>query len=143
MDPMTRQFQITGLHCAACVGHVESALSALPGAQDAQVNLATHMGQVSGASAAQIRTALEQAGYPARALRRRLSVPDMHCGSCVARVETAAGEASGVLRAEANLADRSLTLEVLAGDEEALSAGIAALKAEGFSATLQSEGGAE
>ncbi|MEO0389582.1 MAG: cation transporter, partial [Pseudomonadota bacterium] len=104
---MTRAFQITGLHCASCVGRAEAALAAIPGAEAVQVNLANHSGRVAGAGAAQIETALSQAGYPARRVSTQLSVPDMHCGSCVARAEAAAQAAPGVLAAHANLAGRT------------------------------------
>ena len=32
---------VRGMHCAACVGKVERALSAVPGVEQASVNLAT------------------------------------------------------------------------------------------------------
>ena len=37
----TTHLQITGMNCAACVGHVSRALSALPGVGAVNVDLAT------------------------------------------------------------------------------------------------------
>ncbi|MEL7099379.1 MAG: heavy metal translocating P-type ATPase [Pseudomonadota bacterium] len=129
---MTREFQITGLHCASCVGRAEAALGAIPGAHAVQVNLANHMGRVQGASATDVEAALAGAGYPARRVTARLDVPDMHCGSCVARVEAAAADVPGVLEARANLADRTLSLTTLAGDVAAQTGAETALGAAGF-----------
>ncbi|MEO0938117.1 MAG: heavy metal translocating P-type ATPase [Pseudomonadota bacterium] len=132
---MAHEFQISGLHCASCVGRAEAALAAIPGARGVQVNLASHMGRAAGVSAEQVEKALAQAGYPARRVTARFDVPDMHCGSCVGRVEAAAGQVPGVLDVAVNLADRTLTLTTLAGDAETPRGAQAALAEAGFQAT--------
>lgn len=63
----TQTYSITGMTCASCVFHVEKALSAVPGVEQAHVNLATETAEVKGGTLnpeALIR-AVENAGYGA------------------------------------------------------------------------------
>ncbi|MDN3922043.1 heavy metal translocating P-type ATPase [Roseateles violae] len=76
------QFQLAGLHCAACAGIIESALLELPGVQSATVNAASARLSLRWRPAqiglAGVLARIEQAGYraapdaaaPARELRR-------------------------------------------------------------------------
>ncbi|HJV61565.1 MAG TPA: copper ion binding protein, partial [Albitalea sp.] len=63
---------IDGMTCASCVARVEKALRRVPGVLDAQVNLATEQASVTrlrgAATAADLRAAIEKAGYVAREL---------------------------------------------------------------------------
>jgi Cu+-exporting ATPase len=58
---------VRGMHCAACVGKVERALSDVPGVEDAVVNLATERATVEydpeRADVGRLRDAVEAAGY--------------------------------------------------------------------------------
>ena len=77
------QFQVAGMHCAACAGLVEAALLKLPGVVDATVNPASARlalrWQPALLALADVLAALQRAGYqatpdvaaPARELRRR------------------------------------------------------------------------
>ena len=57
---------IGGMTCASCVGRVEKALRAVPGVEDASVNLATEKATVrGGAEAAALVAAVRAAGYEA------------------------------------------------------------------------------
>ena len=58
---------VTGMTCAACVGHVERALRGVPGVLDASVNLGTEMAKVTGVGveAGDLVAAVEGAGYGA------------------------------------------------------------------------------
>ena len=59
-------FDIAGMTCASCVARVEKALRAVPGVQDASVNLATERASVRGsARSADILAAVRKAGYEA------------------------------------------------------------------------------
>ncbi len=62
--------QIEGMTCAACVGHVESALRGVPGVSEASVNLATERATVSItpgiAALEELVRSVEGAGYGAR-----------------------------------------------------------------------------
>ena len=77
------QFQLSGLHCAACAGLIEQALLELPGVRAATVNAASARLQLrwqpGRISLAQVLARIERAGYgaapdaaaPARLLRER------------------------------------------------------------------------
>jgi Cu+-exporting ATPase len=57
---------ISGMTCASCVARVEKALRAVPGVQDASVNLATERASVRGsADADELVAAVRRAGYEA------------------------------------------------------------------------------
>ncbi len=98
---------IEGMTCASCVSRVEKSLAAVPGVQEATVNLATEQADVRGdatVDAVMLKAAVERAGY---ALRRRavtLQIEGMTCASCAGRVEKALLAVPGVVSAEVNLA---------------------------------------
>jgi len=60
---------ITGMHCASCVSHIETALKDLPGVREAEVNLASERARVSyvpgKVSVADFIRAVARAGYAA------------------------------------------------------------------------------
>lgn len=63
--------QVSGMSCASCVRRVEKALQAVPGVQQASVNLATEKASVQAlpnVPVAALTAALDKAGYPATAL---------------------------------------------------------------------------
>ncbi|WP_343293193.1 heavy metal translocating P-type ATPase [Vandammella animalimorsus] len=65
----TIELAVSGMSCAACVGRVERALGAVPGVEQASVNLATQRATVRGAASGQaLLAAIERAGYAARQL---------------------------------------------------------------------------
>ena len=68
--PATVRLEVEGMHCASCVGRVESELSATPGVLDANVNLTTGEATVRYASGQvaprALAAAVERAGYRAR-----------------------------------------------------------------------------
>ena len=69
--------RIAGMHCAACVTRVESALGSVPGVLEATVNLATERAHVRHASAvetAALMNAVRQIGYDARPVTS--AIPD-------------------------------------------------------------------
>ena len=64
------EFSITGMHCAACVGRVEKAVSKLDGVEDVKVNLLTNKGTVtytedSTIGATEVIAAIEKIGFGA------------------------------------------------------------------------------
>ena len=65
----TCTLDLTGMHCASCVGRVERFLKKVPGVEDAAVNLATNRAQVSfdpaQAGTDTLVAAVEKAGYGA------------------------------------------------------------------------------
>ncbi len=61
-----KQFDVTGMHCAACSSRVEKAVSQLQGVESCTVSLLTNSMGVTGAvSDAEIIAAVQQAGYGA------------------------------------------------------------------------------
>ncbi|MDH3594506.1 MAG: heavy metal translocating P-type ATPase [Rhodospirillales bacterium] len=65
-----REFGVTGMTCASCVGRVERAIRKLPGVLDATVNLATEKASVDylpdAADPGRIKQAITKAGYTPR-----------------------------------------------------------------------------
>ena len=61
-----KQYNVTGMSCAACSARVEKAVSALPDVSECAVNLLTNSMSVEGsASEDEIIRAVEAAGYGA------------------------------------------------------------------------------
>ena len=93
---------IAGMTCATCVSRVEAALNALPGVA-ASVNLAEEQADVRfdprQTGAAQLASAVADAGYDIRPERRELAIHGMTCATCVNRVEHALACVPGVRRA--------------------------------------------
>ena len=129
----TIQIPIEGMTCASCVGRVEKALLAVPGALSASVNLATERAEVQ-VSDPSVRTdlilAVEATGYSVPGNITELSIDGMTCASCVGRVERALQAVPGVTSANVNLATEQATVEGTA-DVAAL---IAALAETGYTA---------
>ncbi|MDP4021545.1 heavy metal translocating P-type ATPase [Methylobacterium sp. NEAU 140] len=112
-NPIPLSLPVTGMSCASCVGRVERALRALPGARDVSVNLATgRAGLVLGGPAgpAEVAAALDEAGYPLPEAQTVLAVDGMSCASCVGRVERALAAVPGVTGASVNLATGRATV---------------------------------
>ena len=129
--------RIAGMHCASCSQSVEYALRAIPGVQEASVNLlgenasVTHDGSVSLETLARV---VKDAGYTAEAKYDsnsvQIGVDGMTCAGCVASVERALLGVAGVQSAAVNLALGQASVKVAADtDEAALSS---AIRAAGF-----------
>jgi Cu+-exporting ATPase len=75
------RLDIEGMHCASCVGRVERALTSVPGVRTANVNLALEQATVwiepAGTTEASLATAVERAGYRARAVPRLPTADDL------------------------------------------------------------------
>ena len=137
---------IEGMTCASCVGRVERALQKMPGVVEASVNLATEAASVRsapGIGLADLRLAIEKAGYTVGESIVTLAIDGMTCASCVSRVEKALLRVPGVVRAEVNLATESasVTLATRHIDEAAL---VAAVERAGYVARpRRAESGAD
>ncbi len=120
---------IEGMTCASCVARVEKALQKLPGVSEVSVNLATEAASVRaspGIGLADLRGAIEKAGYTVGESSFTLAIEGMTCASCVARVEKALLRVPGVVSAEVNLATETATVAVATRriDEAALLAAV-------------------
>ena len=130
----TLELQIEGMTCASCVARVEKALNKVSGVVLASVNLATEKATVRALNSvdlAQLRTAVEKAGYAVSTPKIELNIEGMTCASCVARVEKALNKVDGVQSASVNLATEKAFIQ--GGKAADL---VAAVKKAGFDATL-------
>lgn len=121
---------IGGMTCASCVRRVETALGKVPGVRQVAVNLATEEATLQADSATVLPAAAEAvraAGYEVPHQAMTLSISDMTCASCVARVERALKAVPGVVDAQVNLATEQAEVTVLRGavDADALAAAVA------------------
>lgn len=119
---MTRETDLTvlidGLSCASCVGRAQKALAAVPGVQQADVNLASESASLrfsNAADAVAVRDALDKAGYPARTDSAVMDIQNMSCTSCVGRVDKALAAVPGVLEVNVNLASETASVTYLEG----------------------------
>jgi heavy metal translocating P-type ATPase len=104
-------FPVNGMTCASCVGRVELALRAVPGVEEASVNLLTGRADVRGTAPPDaLRAAVERAGYAVPEAETTLDVAGMTCASCVGRVERAFLAVPGVTGAAVNLATGRATV---------------------------------
>jgi len=98
---------ISGMTCASCVGHVETALKEVPGVARITVNLATEKASVQLADAnvpiSRLVAAVQDVGYDVPTDTTTLTIKGMTCASCVDHVETALKELRGVNEAVVNL----------------------------------------
>jgi P-type Cu+ transporter len=137
----TLSFPIEGMTCGHCVATVRSALAAVPGVQEARVDLAKKRAEVvvdaSDFDRSKLDQAVEDAGYhvaeapashqivpigpeplkssdsvPSRLEEWNLAIGGMHCASCVARVEGALAGLPGVAEARVNLATERAGIRV-------------------------------
>ncbi|MDJ0629697.1 MAG: heavy metal translocating P-type ATPase [Rhodobacter sp.] len=110
--------QVAGMSCAGCVARAERALAAVPGVEQASVNLATESATIrfdSPATVSALSEALAQAGYPAVTDETEFAIEGMSCASCVGRIEQALTATPGVLTASVNLATESARVEYAKG----------------------------
>jgi Cu+-exporting ATPase len=98
---------ISGMTCASCVSHVESALKELPGVSNVTVNLATNKASLSydpqRVKLDDMRRAVDDVGYAVATAELTFDVSGMTCASCVDHVEGALKELRGVQEAVVNL----------------------------------------
>ena len=110
---------ITGMTCAACVGHVSSALEKVPGVEDVRVNLATENATLTlDGDAPPFQTladAVQDAGYGVKTRKTSLSIGGMTCAACVSHVEGALTGVEGVAAASVNLATERASVEYVPG----------------------------
>ena len=110
---------ITGMTCAACVGHVSHALEDVPGVEDVLVNLATENATLTlGENSPPLRAladAVEDAGYGVRTQKASLAIGGMTCAACVSHVESALTGVEGVADASVNLATERASVEYVPG----------------------------
>ncbi|WP_019905275.1 heavy metal translocating P-type ATPase [Methylobacterium sp. 77] len=126
---------VVGMSCASCVGRVERALAALPGASDVAVNLATGRADlILDGDPANVVAAIAGAGYDVPEAVTELSVTGLSCASCVGRVERALGAVQGITSANVNLATGRATVRHAEGTVDPAGL-VEAVRAAGYEAS--------
>src|SRR5512143_1632430 len=107
MSTLLITLPISGMTCASCVSHVETALKEVPGVAKTTVNLATEKATVqladSQVTISQLVAAVQDSGYDVPTETAMLTIKGMTCASCVAHVEGALKELPGMTEAVVNL----------------------------------------
>ncbi|MHB8776600.1 MAG: heavy metal translocating P-type ATPase [Anaerolineales bacterium] len=134
---------ISGMTCASCVSHVESALKELPGTSNVVVNLATNKANLSydpnRIKLDDMRRAVEDVGYIVPTAEMTLDVSGMTCASCVDHVESALRELNGVTASVVNLGLGTAKVTFVPG-LVSVSAMKRAVREVGYEAKERSEG---
>ena len=110
---------VEGMTCAACVGHVESAIRDVPGVEDVSVNLGTEKASVrvgeDDLPVEAIREAVAGAGYSVGTQSATLNIGGMTCASCISHVENALNNVPGVTKASVNFGVEKAAVEFVPG----------------------------
>ncbi len=128
---------VDDMTCASCVGRVEKAILAVPGVEQAAVDLVNGNALVVGGDPQAVVEAIVDQGYPARLAETapamdegyELEISDMTCSSCVATVEKAIRAVPGVREVSVNLVEKRALVH--GGDPEAV---VAAVIDQGYGA---------
>jgi Cu+-exporting ATPase len=109
------ELRIGGMTRAHCPPAIEKALAALPGIASASVNPSTRMARVDydpgRTGIADILGAIRSVGYSAGTATMRVPIQNMHCGSCLMRIELALQTVPGVVSARASLGPNAADIE--------------------------------
>ena len=109
---------INGMTCAACVSHVEAALSSIDGIVESSVNLATNRALIrvdTDISTSLIQETVSNAGYQVGTENRIIRIEGMTCSACVSHVEAALNTVSGITNSSVNLATGNASVEFVPG----------------------------
>jgi P-type Cu+ transporter len=104
---------VKGMTCASCVAHVQKALDNVEGVDDVNVNLATEKASLSFKPEVPTSTLIEavrKSGYEIDTETMTLPIGGMTCAACVAHVQKALNNVSGVVDANVNLATEMATV---------------------------------
>ena len=107
--------RVSGMTCPHCPPRVEEALRKVDGVSDAHVNLANQVAHVtydaSRTKVLDLIKAIRGAGYNAATAKTRIAIANMHCSSCVTRIELELGLTPGVIKAQANSLTNAVDIE--------------------------------
>jgi Cu+-exporting ATPase len=111
------ELRIGGMDCPHCPANVEEALRKLDGVSVAHVNLANRSAHVvydpSRIQVLDLVKAIRVAGYSAGTATMRVRIKNMHCSSCVIRIELALQATPGVVAARASAFTNAVDVEYL------------------------------
>jgi P-type Cu+ transporter len=107
--------RVAGMTCPHCPPAIEKAISSVAGVTSANVNLVNRLARIvydpKRAKVADILRAIRSVGYSVGTAIARIPIKDMHCSSCVIRVELALQMTPGVVSARANLGPNAVDIE--------------------------------
>ncbi|MGH7674779.1 MAG: cation transporter, partial [Gemmatimonadales bacterium] len=110
---------IEGMSCASCAATVQQALAEAPGVARASVNYATAKAAVdyddARASVGTLVRAVRDAGYRCGTAAVSVPVADLHYAASVQPLEEALARVPGVIRAAANQATESVSIDYVPG----------------------------
>lgn len=134
--PQRVELTVGGMTCPHCPPAIEKALAGVAGVISAHVNLASKIAAIdydaNRVKIADLAKVIRTAGYVPGAAKIRLPIAQMHCASCVTRVESALKGTPGVIAATANLGTSAVDIEY-DPQETDFSAIRAAIEASGHS----------
>lgn len=111
------ELRVGGMTCAHCPPKVGQVLQKIDGVTHAHVNLAERIAHVTfnpdRTKPADLIKAVRSAGYEAGTAKTRIPIANMHCSSCVMRIELGLGMTPGVVRAEASALTNAVDVEYL------------------------------
>jgi Cu+-exporting ATPase len=115
-NPLSQiDLRIGGMDCPHCPSRVEEALRAIDGVSEARVNLANRSAHVvydpSRVKILDLVKAIRTSGYSAGTALMRVRIKNMHCSSCVIRIELALRSTAGVIAARANSFSNAVDIE--------------------------------
>src|SRR6516162_5346222 len=109
------ELRIGGMTCAHCQPAIEKAAAAVPGVTSASVNPSTRIARIdydpTRTQIADIAHAIRSVGYTVGTATMRVPIRNMHCGSCLTRIELALHMVPGVVAARANLETNAADIE--------------------------------
>jgi Cu+-exporting ATPase len=109
------EMPVGGMTCPHCPSALEKALAGIDGVVSARVNLANESAAIDYDSdrvkIADLAKVIRTAGFIPGAAKIRVPIANMHCASCVTRVESGLKAAPGVLSARASLATNAVDVE--------------------------------
>src|SRR6516164_6222352 len=107
--------RIGSMTCAHCPPTIEKAAAAVSGVISANVNPSTKVARIDYDSArakiADILHAIRSVGYTVGTATMRVPIKNMHCGSCLMRIELALQMVPGVVSARASLETNAADIE--------------------------------
>ncbi len=115
------RIHVTGMTCTTCAATIAKGLAKTAGVAKAEVNFASEQASIeydpTQVTLGNLKKTINRIGYNAATRKSVFPVRGMTCASCVARVEQALANVSGVVSVSVNLASEKATVEYLEGTQ--------------------------
>jgi P-type Cu+ transporter len=107
--------RVGGLTCAHCPPAIDKAIAATSGVTGALVNPTTQIARIdydpARAKIVDIAQAIRSAGYTVGTATMRVPIKNIHCSSCVVRIELALRMTPGIVSARVDLVSNAAEIE--------------------------------